>query len=102
MKRCLNIASALAVAALLAVSVSACSSFTGGSPLALLDQARTAGGQIAEATADKAAETIDLYCTGTPKQVREKLRAAVNSRTKKGDIAITCVGDEVATSKGGG
>ena len=93
---------AFAAAALAAVALSSCSFLEGGGPLALLDQARTAGGKIADATADKAAETIDLYCANTPLEVREKLREAVNSRTAKGDIAITCVGDEVAAGKAGG
>lgn len=62
--------------------------------LKLLNDAATKGQQISQETLDKAAETIDLYCAVVPEDARHKLREAVNNRTAKGDITITCVGDK--------
>lgn len=43
---------------------------------------------------EKAAKAIDRYCEEVPHVERLKNRAEVNALTVKGDIAITCEGDQ--------
>lgn len=43
---------------------------------------------------EKAAKAIDRYCEEVPQVERLKNREQVNSLTVKGDIAVTCEGDQ--------
>lgn len=96
---CVRSLALAAAVLLLGPAVTGCSWIEGGGPLALLDEVRTKGEAVADKTADKAAEAVDLYCVQVPADIRGKMRDRVNSRTVHGDIVVTCVGDPVAAGQ---
>lgn len=75
---------------LLLLPLGGCFHAGGVSPLAILDQVRETGQAVSERTAERAASAIDRYCESVDEEGRAKMREAVNSRTTRGDIEITC------------
>lgn len=43
---------------------------------------------------EKAAKAVDQYCEQVPEVERLKNRDAVNALTERGDVVITCEGDQ--------
>lgn len=78
-------------AAALSLGLAACADT---SPLELLVRAKDGVETIGGSVLDKAAGQIDAYCA-VPLEGRQQLREALNTRTARGDLRVSCVGDPV-------
>jgi hypothetical protein len=73
----------------LSLGLSACA---GTSPLELLVRAKDGVETISGNVLDTAASQIDSYCA-VPLEGRQQLREALNTRTTRGDLRVTCADD---------